>query len=99
MAPNPVTAIPFNAIDTIEVLKDGASAVYGADAIAGVVNIILKKNSTGGSLSAEGGHYIDQGGLTTDFQGNFGIAPVENSFLNVTVQTKFQGNSFRGDRH
>jgi outer membrane receptor protein involved in Fe transport len=36
------TAIPFNAIDSIEVLKDGASALYGADAIAGVVNIKLK---------------------------------------------------------
>jgi iron complex outermembrane receptor protein len=34
-----VTAIPFNAIESVEVLKDGASALYGADAIAGVVNI------------------------------------------------------------
>jgi iron complex outermembrane receptor protein len=88
--------IPTSAIDHVEVLQDGAAAQYGTDAIAGVVNIILKKADHGGSISAQGGHYIDQGGLTTDFQANFGFAPVENAFVNVTVQTKFQGNSFRG---
>ena len=47
-----VSAIPFNAIERVEVLKDGASAVYGADAIAGVVTIILKKNYTGTEFTA-----------------------------------------------
>jgi len=88
--------IPTAAIDHVEVLQDGAAAQYGTDAIAGVVNVILKKADHGGSISAEGGHYIDQGGLTTDFQANIGLAPVDNMFLNVTVQNKFQGNSFRG---
>jgi iron complex outermembrane recepter protein len=50
-----VTAIPFNAIDSVEVLKDGASAVYGADAIAGVVNIKLKPTFVGAQLTAEAG--------------------------------------------
>jgi len=50
-----ISAIPFNAIERVEVLKDGASAIYGADAIAGVVNIILKKSFTGTEVSAEGG--------------------------------------------
>jgi iron complex outermembrane receptor protein len=88
--------IPTSAIDHVEVLQDGAAAQYGTDAIAGVVNIILKKADHGGSISAQGGHYIDEGGLTTDFQGNIGLAPIENAYINVTVQTKFQGNSFRG---
>ncbi len=35
--------IPFSAVDRIEVIADGASAVYGSDAVAGVINIILKK--------------------------------------------------------
>ena len=48
-----VTAIPFNAIDTVEVLKDGASALYGADAIAGVVNIKLKPTYVGSEIMAE----------------------------------------------
>src|ERR1700733_6552625 len=50
-----VTAIPFNAIDSIEVLKDGASALYGADAIAGVVNIKLKPTYVGSEFTAEAG--------------------------------------------
>jgi iron complex outermembrane receptor protein len=89
--------IPTAAIDHVEVLQDGAAAQYGTDAIAGVVNIILKKADHGGSISAEGGHYMDQGGLTTDFQANIGFAPVDRMFVNVTIENKFQGNSFRGD--
>jgi iron complex outermembrane receptor protein len=47
-----LSTIPTALIDRIEVLKDGASAIYGSDAIAGVVNIILKKNFDGGQASA-----------------------------------------------
>lgn len=47
-APVDLSTIPEIAIDHVEILKDGASSQYGSDAIAGVVNIILKKNSTGG---------------------------------------------------
>ena len=50
-----ISSIPIDAIERIEVLKDGASAVYGSDAIAGVVNVILKKQFTGMTLSAETG--------------------------------------------
>ena len=50
-----IASIPFEAIERIEVLKDGASAVYGSDAIAGVVNVILKKQLTGLSLTADAG--------------------------------------------
>lgn len=50
-----ISNIPFDAIERIEVLKDGASAVYGSDAIAGVVNIILKKTYNGASVTADGG--------------------------------------------
>jgi iron complex outermembrane receptor protein len=49
------TAIPYNAIDSIEVLKDGASALYGADAIAGVVNIKLKQSYVGTEVAADAG--------------------------------------------
>ena len=50
-----ISSIPIDAIERIEVLKDGASAVYGSDAIAGVVNVILKKTYTGLTMSAETG--------------------------------------------
>ena len=49
--------IPVSAIERIEVLKDGAAAQYGTDAIAGVVNIILKSDSADGSLAADYGTY------------------------------------------
>lgn len=47
-----INSIPFSAIERVEVLKDGASAVYGSDAIAGVVNFILRKDYNGIELSA-----------------------------------------------
>ncbi|HET7267665.1 MAG TPA: TonB-dependent receptor [Oleiagrimonas sp.] len=50
-----LTQIPLSIVDHIEILQDGASATYGADAIAGVVNIITKKNYNGATLSVQGG--------------------------------------------
>ena len=50
-----INSIPVAAIERIEVLKDGASAVYGSDAVAGVVNIILRDDFDGFELSADGG--------------------------------------------
>jgi len=76
-----ISSIPFAAVERIEVLKDGASAVYGSDAIAGVVNVILKKNFEGTSISAETGTTQKGGGTTRSFslaQG-FGNADSGNS--------------------
>ena len=50
-----ISSIPMGSVERIEVLKDGASSVYGSDAIAGVVNVILKKSVTGTTVSAEAG--------------------------------------------
>jgi len=60
-----ISSIPFEAVERIEVLKDGASAVYGSDAIAGVVNVILKKSFKGTSISAETGTTQHGGGSTS----------------------------------
>lgn len=60
-----ISSIPFDAVERIEILKDGASAVYGSDAIAGVVNVILKKSFDGTSLNAEAGTTQHGGGTTT----------------------------------
>jgi iron complex outermembrane receptor protein len=88
--------IPMAGIGRIEVLTDGAAAQYGTDAIAGVVNIILKKNPNGGSISATGGEYFDGGGKTAGGSVNIGMAPTENSYLNITVESKYHGFSNRG---
>ncbi len=92
-----ISFIPPSAIDHVEVLTDGAAAQYGTDAIAGVVNIILKKNSSGGQISATGGQYYKGDGLQTDFSANAGFAPNDKSFVNLTIESKYHGLSFNGD--
>ena len=89
--------IPVAAIDHIEVLQDGAAAQYGTDAIAGVINIILKKDSSGGSLTGTAGRYFDEGGKTGDASFNIGFEPSANSYLNLTGETKYHGHSMRSD--
>jgi len=88
--------LPVGAIDHVEVLTDGAAAQYGTDAIAGVVNIILKNDSKGGSLTATGGGYYLGDGKTADLVANFGFEPTDKSFLNVTFESKYHGYSDRG---
>src|SRR5882757_1752382 len=88
--------IPVDAIDHIEVLTDGAAAQYGSDAIAGVINIILKKTNNGGNLGGTYGEYYDGGGITGQVQGNVGFEPVPGGFLNLTAEARNHGHSFRG---
>jgi len=56
-----VNSIPLSAVERVEILKDGASAIYGTDAIAGVVNFILRKDYQGVEVSATGA-WTQQGG-------------------------------------
>ncbi|WP_432381364.1 TonB-dependent receptor plug domain-containing protein [Duganella sp. P38] len=88
--------IPVAAIDHIEVLQDGAAAQYGSDAIAGVVNIILKTNNHGGSASVNGGGYVDGGGRTLDGSANLGLEPFADAYLSLTAESKYHGYSDRG---
>jgi iron complex outermembrane receptor protein len=88
--------IPVASIDHVEVLQEGAAAQYGTDAIAGVVNIILKHNNSGGVASATAGQYFEQGGATYDFSGNFGIDLGGKGFLSITGEKRYRGFSQRG---
>jgi len=88
--------IPVSAIDHIEVLSDGAAAQYGTDAIAGVINIILKSESSGGSINTTGGRYLDGGGKTGDISVNGGLELGEDGFINLTGEDKYHGHSSRG---
>ncbi|MGO9803528.1 MAG: TonB-dependent receptor plug domain-containing protein [Steroidobacteraceae bacterium] len=78
-----VTAIPFNAIDSVEVLKDGASALYGADAIAGVVNIKLKQTYVGSQIVADGGATQHNDGWTWHASGILGWGDLGSDRYNV----------------
>jgi iron complex outermembrane receptor protein len=80
-----VSAIPFNAVESVEVLKDGASALYGADAIAGVVNVKLKKTYVGAELTAEGGSTQFGDGTTEHAAGIWGTGDLSTDGYNVYV--------------
>ncbi|MGB6603513.1 MAG: TonB-dependent receptor [Steroidobacteraceae bacterium] len=77
------TAIPFNAVESIEVLKDGASALYGADAIAGVVNIKLKQTYEGAEFTGEGGATQHDDGWTWHAAGILGWGDLANDGYNI----------------
>jgi iron complex outermembrane receptor protein len=76
-------AIPIAAIERIEVLRDGASAQYGSDAIAGVINIVLKSNYEL-DLTFTIGHTIKGDGLKQKYDVNYGLKIGENGFCNIT---------------
>jgi iron complex outermembrane receptor protein len=80
-----ITAIPFNVVDSIEVLKDGASAIYGADAIAGVVNVKLKQSYVGTELTADGGATQHNDGWTWHAAGIVGWGDLANDGYNIYV--------------
>ena len=89
--------IPLDAIDHIEVLTDGAAAQYGSDAVAGVINIILKKNSSGGSVTGTTSHNWDDQGPTGDVSGNFGLEPYDGAYFNVTGEVRNHGHTDHSD--
>ena len=82
--------IPVSAVDHIEVLRDGASAQYGSDAIAGVINIILKESDNGGSAETSFGRYGSGDGDTTHQMFNYGLPLPNDGFLNLALDSKVQ---------
>lgn len=67
-----LASIPSSIVDRVEVLTDGASALYGSDAIAGVVNIITRKNFDGAEVNAYVGQYSEGDGQKTSYSATFG---------------------------
>jgi iron complex outermembrane receptor protein len=72
VGPIDLNTIPESIIDHVEILKDGASSIYGSDAVAGVVNIITKKDFDGGTLHAIANPSEGKGGNTYEIDGNYG---------------------------
>ena len=84
-----INAIPLSAIQSIEVLRDGAAAQYGSDAIAGVINIILKKGAGNGTLSASAGTTHEGDGDTYSASANRGFAlGADGGYLNLSVEAR-----------
>jgi iron complex outermembrane receptor protein len=91
--------IPAAAIKRIEVLRDGAAAQYGSDAIAGVINIVLKDDAQGGTLSVNAGkRYGYRGtsdGRNVEAGGNIGFRLGEGGFVNIAASAKDNNHARR----
>jgi iron complex outermembrane recepter protein len=96
-----VNNIPLAAIERVEILKDGASAIYGSDAVAGVVNFILSKNFEGVQLGGTYGTPTQSGG-GQQYQVNVvaGLGDVNKDRYNLTVSAQYEKNKdlFAKDR-
>lgn len=79
-----LAAIPSIAVGQLEVLRDGASANYGSDAIAGVLNFRLRNDSKGGTLVARYGQFYTGDGEDLLVQGNFGLPLTAAGFVNIS---------------
>jgi len=98
-SPVDLDLIPVSAVDHIEVLRDGAAAQYGSDAIAGVINIILKRNKSGGQATALYGQYGQREGHKGNFGAtgesliNQGFELPNDGFFNLSGDIKIQETS------
>jgi iron complex outermembrane receptor protein len=84
-----LNTIPFAAIDHIEVLREGASSLYGSDAIAGVINFITKKDYTGGELNGNFAHPQHAGGSSYNGDVTYGIGNLESDGYNFMIAANF----------
>ena len=94
-SPVDLNTIPISAIERVEVLRDGASAQYGSDAIAGVINIVLKGSRSGGSVNARYGQYSAGDGETAQLGADAGFAIGEQGFLHLSAQVGDQEQTDR----
>ncbi|MBD2767404.1 TonB-dependent receptor [Hymenobacter sp. BT664] len=90
-----LNVIPLASIKRIEVLREGAAAQYGSDAIAGVINIQLKNDSTGVTASATGGQTYEGDGRVIQGDANIGIGLGGRGFLDVSGQFLNRGYTNR----
>ncbi len=93
-SPVDLNTIPIAAIERVEVLRDGASAQYGSDAIAGVINIVLKGSSEGGSIAARYGQYSAGDGKQYQVSGDAGFK-LGDGFIHLAAQGGDQDNTDR----
>ncbi|ESQ73857.1 TonB-dependent siderophore receptor [Asticcacaulis sp. AC402] len=102
-----LNTIPEAALSTVEVLRDGASAQYGSDAIAGVINLRLRKASSGGGVTVSYGQYDTDvetantsyhksDGATTSVSGWVGLPLLDDGFLTVSGELKNREATSRG---
>lgn len=90
-----ISMIPSIALKQLEVLRDGAAAQYGSDAIAGVMNFILKDDNSGGSIEAKYGEFDEEGENLYSIAGNIGLPFTDNGFFNASFEYGEQDETIR----
>ena len=81
-----ISVFPSLALEQVEVLRDGAAAQYGSDAIAGVINFGLKQLDHGGTVEAFGGQYFEGDGFTQQYSAQVGMPLTSNGFATFTAE-------------
>jgi iron complex outermembrane receptor protein len=94
-----MNAIPGVSIKRIEVLRDGAAAQYGSDAIAGVINLVLDDANEGGSFGVSVGEYSEGDGQTTNVNFSKGFALGDSGFLNAAFNFRDRDFTNRAGLH
>jgi len=90
--------IPGIALKSVEVLRDGAAAQYGSDAIAGVINFDLKDADHGGALIIQGGQYYRGDGESIQIAGNIGLPLTDHGFINISGEWNNDAATVRAGR-
>lgn len=83
-----ISVIPSIALKQVEILRDGAAAQYGSDAIAGVINFRLKDASEGGAVELKTGQHYDGDGDLRQVSANIGLPFTDNGFANFSTEFK-----------
>ena len=91
-----LNTLPSLGVERVEVLRDGAAAQYGSDAIAGVININLKSDNHAGSVLVNSGLTSEGDGLATLLGVNKGFRLGQKGFLNLTADADYRGRTTRG---
>ncbi len=94
-SPVDLNTIPVSAIERVEVLRDGASAQYGSDAIAGVINIVLKSSGEGGNVTGTYGQYSAGDGQQWNLGADAGFKLGESGFVHLAAQGGHQDQTDR----
>ncbi len=93
-----VSVFPSLALKQVEVLRDGASSQYGSDAIAGVMNFVLKDDTEGGSIVAKYGSTYEGDGDNFMISANKGFALGDRGFVNVTAEYRDADGTIRSEQ-
>lgn len=98
--------VPMSAVQSVEILRDGASAQYGSDAVAGVINVVLRDEPEGGRVSASYGAHVTRPGVvlnrtevdgnTLTVAGDYGVRAGTDGFLRGGVEVRRRGTTDRG---